>query len=234
MLSLARLPTESLFSKEVRNSARRMTPGCNQTLRALPRSGARNRSNSYALSGRPASSVGLGALFLSRTPFTCTPWTPIVTRSPLSAATCLISPHVPAGLGPAAKYPRASAKLKIGDAGGSANTKSPLAGAFETAQYIPIGSLSVPLTRNPIAHTAHIPATPARRSSANHRSLFICALVFMPFSISGVSSRCAYHDRDSCHQTVAPNLQRSRLRRSSRTLRDRRCWPTHHVSTPWL
>ena len=73
-------------------------------------------------------------LFLSKTPFTCTPWTPIVTRSPLSAATCLISPHVPAGLGPAAKYPRASAKLKIGDAGGSANTKSPLAGAFETAQ----------------------------------------------------------------------------------------------------
>jgi type IV secretion system protein VirB9 len=49
--------------------------------------------------------------------------TPIVTRSPLSAATCLISPHVPAGLGPAAKYPRASAKLKIGDAGGSANTR---------------------------------------------------------------------------------------------------------------
>jgi hypothetical protein len=51
--------------------------------------------------GRPASSAARGALFFSRMPFTRTPSPSIVTRSPPTPATYLISAAVPAGPNPA-------------------------------------------------------------------------------------------------------------------------------------
>jgi len=63
-----------------------------------------------------------------------------------------------------------------------------------------------------IAHTSHIPATPARHPGANHRSLFTCVLPFMPFPIFGVSCRRGCHDRAPGSQ-VADQLQSRSLGR---------------------
>src|SRR5262249_49872990 len=72
---------------------------------------------------RPASLIRWpGRAVFQQDPIYPHPLGAIVTRSPPTAATCLISPHVPAGLGQEAKYPRSFASLKIGAAGGSANT----------------------------------------------------------------------------------------------------------------
>ena len=90
-----------------------------------------------------------------------------------------------------------AALLIVGFAGvlcGQGHTFTPVAVAVITAALLawkqPISGFAVGLSDLELRS-----ASSRKHPSANHRSLFTLLLLFMPFSISGVSSRRAYHNR---------------------------------------